>query len=261
MKRSLFRLGIACAAMVGLFSLFAIGCGGSKAEGTLEGSLRDVYNADFDSVRIRLYSSELSVEYLRSNGEIPVRATLKAKVLDRAPGEFEMPEDATVTGYSGRTRVPDVTQGTFTLEEFEELEGANIKGSFTAQFRAGDDIVVLHGRFEGPLEIVEDVFIPEVEDRDAGVDLMGDVTYLPPPDVDVQPPDFDLDGDGDDDPDPVCTVATEDEDCEDGEVCDEAADECVPEPDPDPVCTVATQDEDCEDGEICDEAADECVIE
>ena len=65
----------------------------------------------------------------------------------------------------------------------------------------------------------------------------------------------------------VCSVETQDEDCDEGQICDEEANdglgECVEEGGEDPVCTEATQEEDCDEGQICDEAANdglgECV--
>ena len=163
-----------------------VACDRSSKNHSLDGSLLDGYNGHFDDSRIRLYSSELSVEYFRENGEVPVRVIVDADQLGDGPGSYKIPEQGTISGQTRSARIPEPTGGEIHLEEYEGTEGSLVEGYFSAQFEINETTVTLTGEFEGLLEIVEDVFEPEYEELDAGFVDHGDVDYLPLPDVEEQ---------------------------------------------------------------------------
>lgn len=156
-----------------LLALLSASCG---TENDISGSLADFYDVKFDGVRARLYSSELSIEYWRENGEVPVRLTLR--IGDKPPkaGEFDLMTLGAITGRSDDQDIPFTTSATLTLDEFTPKDGATISGTFDASFRAGGDKLSLNGKFETTLNVVDSV---------GGYDLEG----FPPPDVDEDAPD------------------------------------------------------------------------
>ena len=138
--------------LVGICTL--VGC--SDGEGSLDGSLGSVYRLGFDDVRIRLYSSELAIEYADNDGAVPLRITLRRDALPEAgSGEWRLEQDGDVTGQlRDGTYVPRFTRGQLNVDSYEPQEGANVRGSFTATFDTGRDELGLNGTFDTRLVLV-----------------------------------------------------------------------------------------------------------
>lgn len=132
------------------------GCS-SPGDGALSGSLSGFYNFGYESVRARLYASEFSVEYTRSDGEVPVRLTLERSPQLRQGATIELPAGGTISGRSNDTDIPMMGDGVVDLELFEFDQGARVKGEFVANFLVGGDTATLTGEFDATLEVVEQV--------------------------------------------------------------------------------------------------------
>ena len=130
------------------------GC--SDGEGSLDGSLGSVYRLGFDDVRVRLYSSELAIEYADNDGAVPLRVTLSRDALpETGGGEWQLEQDGAVTGQlRDGTYVPRFTRGSLIVDRYEPQEGATVQGSFTATFDTGRDELGLNGTFDTRLVLV-----------------------------------------------------------------------------------------------------------
>ncbi len=150
------------------------GCS-SPGDGALSGSLSGFYNFGYESVRARLYASEFSVEYTRSDGEVPVRLTLNRRIELRQGATIELPVGGTISGRSNDTDIPMMGDGVVDLELFDFDEGSRVKGEFAANFLVGGDTATLTGEFDATLEVVEQV---EGYPYDFGMDAgdVGDAT-------------------------------------------------------------------------------------
>lgn len=125
-------------------------------EDDLSGSLTDFYDVSFDTVRARLYPNEFAIEYLRTNGQVPVRVTLV--VDEEAPihaGKFNLMEAGNITGRSDDVDIPDMVSGKITLETYEPTQGGAVKGNFEASFLTGKDTTSLKGVFDTAIEVVD----------------------------------------------------------------------------------------------------------
>lgn len=143
----------------GLYITLLLTTAGCTSDNSLSGSLSSAYHLQFDLVRARLYSSELSIEYVSSSsGAIPVRLTLRRKEKEpRADSEYDLLKHGDITG-----RLPDGTEiyrftsAKLQLDEYRPDMDARVSGSFDAKFRAGRDTLSLTGTFDTELELVSD---------------------------------------------------------------------------------------------------------
>ncbi|MBI5525774.1 MAG: hypothetical protein HY897_05525 [Deltaproteobacteria bacterium] len=123
--------------------------------GNLEGSLGEVYDLSFETVRARLYPSDLSIEYVNEHGEAVVRLTAR-----RVPAEltdsstFDLTEGGDITGASGGVSIPRLREGEMSLSAYAPEEGAHVRGSFSALFLAGENEFDLSGGFSATIELV-----------------------------------------------------------------------------------------------------------
>lgn len=143
-----------------------LGCG---SDDELTGSLSEVYRIEYNRVRVRLYESSLSVEYVGAQDSVPVRVTVA--VTEDAPRKGQTYDLLTEGALSGRlvdgTELPSLLRGSITLDEFRAEQGATVAGEFEARVLAGDDELTLGGTFSEDLEVI-DAWPPE-PDLDAGV--------------------------------------------------------------------------------------------
>ncbi len=130
---------------------------GARRGGNLTGSLLDFYDAQYSTVRARLYSSELAIEYVREDGEVPVRVTVLRDSNLVSGQTYELPEQGNMTGRVGDTDLPELDNAEVILEDFEIVDGSRVRGSFSASFRLGMDTASLSGEFDTELEIVDKV--------------------------------------------------------------------------------------------------------
>lgn len=123
----------------------------------LKGSLSTFHDLSFSTVRARLYSSELAVEYVRENQEVALRVSLRRSELEPERGvDADLATQGDVTGATAGTPLPALTAGTLRLTRFSAEEGATVRGHFSARFQAGLTEVGLSGDFDVPLILAPD---------------------------------------------------------------------------------------------------------
>jgi hypothetical protein len=134
--------------------LMAVGaCGGSEALG---GSVGEHYDLEFETVRARLYPTELSIEYVRENGEVNVRLTVRVTDVNLSgPATVDLPTYGDLSGTSGGYALPAMESGTLVLEAYAPEAGAEVAGRFEAEVQGTRTTLTLHGRFETTLDVVQ----------------------------------------------------------------------------------------------------------
>ena len=146
---------------VSRFAVFALvlfaavsGCKDDE-DNYIDGSLVKNYNISYDSVRARLYSSSLSVEYM-SDSVPALRITLHADDLILAAGKtYDLLEYGSVTRFDDLGSLPELQSGELTLTEFSETDGAPVAGNFHAVFVTDNGVTLnLRGAFAVDLEVV-----------------------------------------------------------------------------------------------------------
>jgi hypothetical protein len=132
------------------------------SENYLKGSLVDEYGIDFDDIRIRLYESELAVEYLSGGqgGKVTLRVTVENTGL--AQGKtYDLKTQGTVTRPDFETELPDLESGSLALDAFSPQDGAAVSGTFKAIFATAEqNRLSLRGGFKGDLEKVHAEGVP-----------------------------------------------------------------------------------------------------
>lgn len=155
--------------MLVTFVALALGLVGACGPGPsrLDGSLGQVYDIRFDQTRVRLYEGQLSIEYVRRNGAVPVRVGVHLDPESRGRGGvFTIGEDAELSGSQpDGASVPTAQDGEVRLDAFEPRHGARVSGSFRSRIIAGGREYTLHGDFNAPLD---DVSWPDGGPLDAG---------------------------------------------------------------------------------------------
>ena len=128
-------------------------CGG---EGDLSGSLSDIDRLDHDEVRARLYTSELSIEYAKDDGSVPVRVTLRLDEVDlSADSSYDLIVHGAITGQlRDGTQIPPMVDGTLEIVDFSPNDGSDISGSFDARFDGVRDVLSLSGDFDTKLSVI-----------------------------------------------------------------------------------------------------------
>lgn len=125
-------------------------------EGDLTGSMERFYDLSYAQVRARHYPSELAIEYVREDGQVPVRVTVRTDQI-KVGQQLNLLEVGTISGRTRETDLPDPLTGSITIDAFEKSPGSNIQGSFEASFSVGQDKASLSGRFNTQLEVIEAV--------------------------------------------------------------------------------------------------------
>ena len=131
-------------------------CGQDK-QGELSGSLQQFYDTSFERTRARLYSSELAIEYVREDGEVPVRISVRRGPHLKTDTSIDLIEFGSLTGRSRDTDMPLLSSGKVTFERLDFEDGEMVVGEFDASFSVGRDTASLSGSFETSLEDVETV--------------------------------------------------------------------------------------------------------
>lgn len=152
----LLRAFVLCAA------LLAIGCG-DEASNEIEGSLTASYGMDFDEVRIRRFSTEVSVEYIRNPGpgeEIVLKLSVSFEendIQEGQPLDLHPPSGNAQRTTTDNAQLPELCDqeerpSTLTFSQYSETEGETIQGTWRLCFANGLDGV---GKFKGDLEVIE----------------------------------------------------------------------------------------------------------
>ena len=143
-----------------LAAVFLIRCE-DDGDNYIKGSLAENYDMSFDEARVRLYPSELSVEYVvdSEQGEkVALRVTLRVSGSTLSPGEtYDLVKQGTIgRGQGFGSPLPAMESGEIELEEYSSEQGSCVKGSFEALFIASDKSrQSLRGGFSADLEVVE----------------------------------------------------------------------------------------------------------
>ena len=147
-----------------LFAALLLGtaCGGDAAN-QIEGSLTASYDMDFDEVRIRRFTTEVTVEYVRNPGpgeELPLKLTVSFVVNDVTTGQgydLHPPSGNADRVTTDNANLPelcpqDERPSTLTFSEYTETNGETIQGEWRICFANGLDGV---GKFKGDLQVIE----------------------------------------------------------------------------------------------------------
>lgn len=133
-----------------------IGTGCQEDENALSGSVDEVYDLSYQTVRARQYDSEFAIEYTREDGQIPVRVIVERDADEPiSEGAIDLAERGTVVGRVGPRTLPEFRSGTLNLETYRSAQGAPVEGSFDATLRSEDATYSLSGVFSTHLDIVD----------------------------------------------------------------------------------------------------------
>jgi hypothetical protein len=142
-----------------LLCVFLSGCEGDS-DNYLSGSMTKSFDMDFDSTRVRLYESELAIEYVDDSDQgekIAFRVTINSgEVVLESGTAYDLVTDGTVSrGQGYGSPLPAVESGTLYLDAYSAEDGSPVSGSFNAKFVASDQTVkTLRGGFSASLEVV-----------------------------------------------------------------------------------------------------------
>jgi len=126
----------------------------------LDGSLTESYDLDFDAVRVRLYTAELSIEYVAngSQGEqVALRVTVDANDAQLAAGTvYDLVTQGSITQGDGTgSPLPDLDSGDLTLSKYAGTAGGKVEGKFDARFVTDvGTTLTLRGGFSAKLEVI-----------------------------------------------------------------------------------------------------------
>ena len=137
-----------------LLAALLTGC--TESGNSLDGSLSQVYRIAFQSVRARLYSSSLAIEYVGPRNSVPVRVTVSRTPLEGGERNLELAGSGDISGQlPDGTFIPRFESGSVSLDAFGLEAGSPIEGGFDAMFRTDEETLGLAGRFQAELEVVE----------------------------------------------------------------------------------------------------------
>lgn len=137
-----------------------VGCD-EQEDNYLKGSLVKAYKIKFDSTRVRLYTSELSIEYVTkgSQGElISLRVTVDAEDegIQTGQGYDLMEQGAIQRGQGFGSELPEMLSGTLTFSDYIPQDGGTVSGEFQAVFLGTNGAQLsLRGGFGDSLEVVQ----------------------------------------------------------------------------------------------------------
>lgn len=135
--------------ILGLLAL--AGCDDTDAT-ALRGSVSRIYALDFVETRARLSASELSIEYVAGDGQVPVQ------IIARPPPDgaatVDLATDGDVLGRRDGIALPARKSGALVLLSFAPSEGGVVIGSFEAVLTTGETDYTLVGTFD---TVVEDL--------------------------------------------------------------------------------------------------------
>jgi hypothetical protein len=144
-----------------LLCILPISCD-EEDDNYLDGSLTDSFDMSFSGTRVRLYESELSIEYVKGSGpseKVPLILTLK---LSEGPLAEGISYDLKAIGNASRGQggygspLPELDSGTLTFSSYSEEDGATIEGSFQSIFNTLNNTQqTLRGGFSASLEVVK----------------------------------------------------------------------------------------------------------
>ena len=150
-----------CVAGLALAAFAALASCDRESANYLDGSLTESYDLGFDAVRVRLYTAELSIEYVAkgSGGEqVALRVTVDTNDAQLAAGTvYDLTTQGSITQGDGTgSPLPDLDSGDLTLSSYSGADGSAVGGKFDARFITDvGTTLTLRGWFSAKLEVVE----------------------------------------------------------------------------------------------------------
>ena len=140
--------GLACLLALTLWS-----CGTEDtAEVALHGSVSRIYPLQYDSVRARLFTSELAIQYV-SGREVIISAVARLDDMPvEGPTTIDLGQHGEVVGNRGNVILPPFLSGTLVLDAYAPREGSAVTGYFDAVIDGDDRNYAVHGDFDVLLE-------------------------------------------------------------------------------------------------------------
>jgi len=137
---------------VGLWVLMAAlaGCGDDAAEADLRGSVSRIYPLGFAHTRARRGASELAVQWVAADGQVPVQVVLRSPDT-LGPGAWRLPEHGDVLGTRDDRELPALSGGEVQLSAFEPTPGGRVAGAVQVTLVGGYSLI---GVFEAEVEDV-----------------------------------------------------------------------------------------------------------
>ena len=137
-----------------------VGACGEETCPKIDGSLSVSYDVDFEDVRIRRFSEEVSVEYVRNAGtpaeEIALKIALSFTDNDiRVDQTIPLTRESVDRSTTDGATFPDLCTdrpSNITFSSYGENEGDTIEGEWRLCFDTGLDAV---GCFDGDLQVIE----------------------------------------------------------------------------------------------------------
>ncbi len=138
-------------------SVPSVGCE-DDGDNYLKGSMTKTFDLGFDDTRVRLWSSELSIEYVSgSDSSAPVALGVAIRRRDavlEAGGTYDLVTQGAFSR-SGSS-LPELTSGELRLDRYQGTPDSTVSGTFDAVFLTQDGTrQTLRGAFSQDLEVVE----------------------------------------------------------------------------------------------------------
>ena len=139
----------------------AVGCGGDHE--CIEGSATDSYDMSYDSIRARRFSTEVSIEFVRSPGEgeeIPLKLSVSFEENDievGTPLDLHPPSGNVDRVTTNPARLPELCDpeegpSELTFSKYSETDGGSIEGENKICFGVGTNLT---GCFDAALDVIE----------------------------------------------------------------------------------------------------------
>ena len=121
-------------------------------EAALHGSVSRIYPLQYDTVRARLFTSELAIQYV-SGREVIISAVARIDEMPiEGPTTVDLGSYGEVVGNRGHVILPPFVSGTLHLDAYAPREGAPVTGYFDAVIEGDDRDYAVHGDFDVLLE-------------------------------------------------------------------------------------------------------------
>lgn len=154
--------GLLLVGVAALAGLLTAGCGDDPSN-YIDGSLAASYDMKFDTVRIRRFSTEVSVEYVVNPGpgeELALKLAVNFELNEvraNSPIDLHQPSGSVDRNRVDGATFPDLCPqderpSTLTFESYGEVDGARIRGKWRLCFVNGLDGI---GGFSDDLQVIE----------------------------------------------------------------------------------------------------------
>jgi hypothetical protein len=138
-----------------MLALALVGCQDDD-DNFLAGALAETLDMSVTDTRIRLFPSQLSIEYLDGDS-VTLRVTIDASNAPPEQGKtYNLLDKGTFSRGPDFSELPEPEFGELTLDAFSGEDGSQVSGSFEARFVTGEgNKQGLRGAFSASLEVVD----------------------------------------------------------------------------------------------------------